>query len=243
MTKPSSYTWLLFDADGTLFDYHRAESQALSGAFRAFGLPFDERIAALYQEINRQVWVDFEAGRISAEALRVARFERLFQATGAVTDPAEFSRRYLLNLGQSSDLLDGALDLIETLRPRFQLGLITNGLKDVQRARLAGSPLADVFDVLAISEELGVAKPDARFFELVLKQAEQPNRENVLVIGDSLSSDILGGLNAGIDTCWFNPAGLPPDPRIPATYTIRRLADLLSLVDGAAQDASRITPV
>lgn len=239
MKTTPNYTWLLFDADGTLFDYNRAEGKALADAFEAFDLAFDERTAALYRDINHQVWVEFELGRISSERLRVARFERLFQAMAAAVDPADFSRRYLLNLGQSSDLVEGALETIDGLRGSYRLGLITNGLSDVQRPRLAGSALADAFEVLAISEELGVAKPDARFFEVVLDQMGRPPREEVLVIGDSLTSDILGGLNAGIDTVWVNPAALPANPNIPATYEIRGIAELGPLLMNGRVSGSR----
>lgn len=227
-----SYQWLLFDADGTLFDYDLAEVKALSGAFRDFELPFDEPSAAQYREINRLVWLDFEHGRISAEDLRVVRFERLFEALGraGTLDADDFSRRYLVHLSEASDLVEGAHEIVNALRARYRMALITNGLSDVQRPRLAGSPLADAFEVLAISEEMGIAKPAAGYFEIVMDRLGRPPKAQLLIIGDSLSSDIQGGLNAGIDTCWYNPTGLPADPRIPARYEIRRLSELAGLL-------------
>jgi 2-haloacid dehalogenase len=225
------YEWLLFDADGTLFDYQRAEAKALEGAFGDFSLPFDDRSAQAYRTINHQVWVDFENGRITSTALRVVRFERLFAHLGVDTDAGQFSDRYLFHLAAGSDLISGAEEVIGVLKNRCRLGLITNGLKDVQRPRLARSAIATCFDVLAISEELGVAKPDPRYFDEVFARMGQPARESVLVIGDSLTSDILGGLNYGVDTCWYNPAGLPPNPEIPATFEIRQLTNLLDRLD------------
>ncbi len=237
MKTNAPYQWLLFDADGTLFDYNQAETNALTGAFADFDLPFDARAAALYRDINHQVWLDFEHGRISAEDLRVVRFERLFAALRLSDriDSEQFSRRYLVHLSESSVLLDGAFETVTALRADYRLALITNGLSEVQRPRLARSPLADFFEVLAISEEMGIAKPAAGFFDMVIERTGFPPKERLLIIGDSLSSDILGGVNAGIDTCWVNPDGLPADPRIPATYEIRHLSELAGILSNGRE--------
>jgi len=230
MTSRKTYHWLLFDADGTLFDYDLAEAKALEGAFRDFHLPFDARVAENYRVINHQIWIDFENGLVSAEALRVLRFERLFASLKISRAAGLFSERYLFHLSQASDLMEGAGDVVRALLDSHQLAIITNGLKDVQRPRLARSTIHDCFKGLFISEELGVAKPDPRFFDIALDRIGRPPRENVLVIGDSLTSDIQGGNIAGIDTCWFNPSALPPVARFPAVYEIRRLEQLLPLL-------------
>jgi 2-haloacid dehalogenase len=224
------YTWLLFDADGTLFDYDLGEAYALESSFLEAGLPFSPATAESYRAINQQIWLDFENGLISAERLRTRRFELLFEAAGLQTDVAAFSARYLIHLSHASQLVDGAETLIRSLRGQYHLGIITNGLKDVQRPRLARSAIDGLFDGIAISEEIGTAKPDPRFFEAAFAEMGNPPRETVLVIGDSLSSDILGGNNYGLDTCWYNPQGKAPDPRIPATYEIRRLVDLMAVL-------------
>jgi YjjG family noncanonical pyrimidine nucleotidase len=225
------YTWLLFDADGTLFDYDLGESYALEKSFLEAGLPFSPAAADTYRAINHQIWLDFENGLISSERLRTRRFELLFEVVGAQTDVETFSARYLIHLSHSSHLVEGAEALVRLLRGQYHLGLITNGLKDVQRPRLARSAIDGLFDVVAISEEIGTAKPDPRFFEAAFAEMGNPPRETVLVIGDSLSSDILGGINYQLDTCWFNPQGKAPDPRIPAKYEIRRLADLREVLN------------
>lgn len=231
MTVSRIYQWLLIDADGTLFNYALAEKKALEGTFRNFCIPFAPGTSDLYRKFNHEVWVDFEKGQISASALRVVRFERLFQAAGITADAEAFSQRYLYNLSAASDLLDGAEAAVRALRGKFRMAIITNGLRDVQRPRLAHSAIAGDFEHLAISEEMGVAKPSARFFEVVLAQIGSPRREEVLVVGDSLSSDILGGINAGIDTCWFNPAGAPADPQIPPMYEVHSWDAFLALLD------------
>jgi putative hydrolase of the HAD superfamily len=137
----------------------------------------------------------------------------------------------LEQLSRASDLIEGAQETIRALRAHYQMAIITNGLSDVQRPRLDASGIADCFALLAISEELGVVKPDPRFFEIVMQRIGQPPKAEVLVIGDSLTSDIQGGNNAGFDTCWYNPTGSAPDPRFPATYEIRILTDLHDLLD------------
>ncbi len=235
MHPSKRYQWLLFDADGTLFDYDRAEAKALEGTFRDFNLPFSARHAETYQVINHQVWQEFENGQISSTDLRVARFQRLFAALrmdGGI-DVEQFSTRYLRNLATASDLMEGAEDVVRKLHGQYHLALITNGLKDVQRPRLANSAIANCFAVVAISEELGAAKPDPRYFDLIFEQMGQPARETVLVIGDSLTSDIQGGVNYSLDTCWFNPQGKPAKPGLRATYEIRHLRELVRLVDGS----------
>lgn len=224
------YQWLLFDADGTLFDYDLAEAKALEGAFRDFDIPFDAQVAENYRVINHQIWVDFEQGLVTAEALRVLRFERLFTKQHISMAAGLFSERYLFHLSQASDLIEGAEDVLRALLKTHQLAIITNGLKDVQRPRLARSTIRDCFKGLFISEEIGIAKPDPRFFEIALDRIGRPRRENVLVIGDSLTSDIQGGNNAGIDTCWYNPTAVPAAAHFPAVYEIRRLEELLPLL-------------
>lgn len=225
------YDWLFFDADGTLFNFDLAEAKALEGTFRDLNIPFEPGYARVYQEINRQVWLEFEQGQITSEALRIVRFQRLFDALSVTVDAEAFSRRYLVNLAMASDLLPGAAELIQRLRQSYHLALITNGLKDVQRPRLARSKISNAFDEVAISEEMGVAKPDPQYFAAVFERIGLADKARVLVIGDSLSSDIQGGVNFGLDTCWYNPQGQDGSQKIKATYEIQQLGDLVDLLE------------
>ena len=231
MEPSTKYDWLLFDADGTLFDFVRAEALALEGTFRDMAIPFEPDYGPIYQEINRQVWRDFEKGQITTDALRLVRFERLFDTLQLVTDTESFSACYLSNLAHIPDLLPGALDLIQRLRGKYHLALITNGLKDVQRPRLARSAIAGDFEAVAISEEMGVAKPDPLYFAALFDRIGWPDKTRVLVIGDSLSSDIQGGRNFGLDTCWFNPLGLDGNQKVQPTYEIKQLGYLLKILE------------
>jgi 2-haloacid dehalogenase len=224
------YEWLLFDADNTLFDFDRAEVKALEMAFSDANLSFLPEYIDAYRKINKQVWSDFEKGIISQDMLRTHRFDRLFKPYGLIFDAERFSEIYLQNLAQCGDLIAGAEDLVNDLQTRFHLGIITNGIAEVQRPRMANSPIADCFDVVAISGEVGAAKPDVRFFDAVFSMIGQPKRETVFVIGDSLTSDIQGANNYGLDACWFNPHGIPRDPQYDILYEVSDLRDMLNIL-------------
>lgn len=224
------YTWLLFDADGTLFDFNKAEAGALVRSFTAAGLPCPPETIAAYHRINAQVWSEFEAGTLTAQELRLKRFSLLFAEIGANLDVPRFSTLYLKNLALGSELEKEAEETIKALAGRYQLAIITNGLVEVQRSRLALSSLASFFPHMFISEELGVAKPAPGFFEAVFEKIGHPSKSSALVIGDSLSSDIQGGIAFGLDTCWYNPLGNPPTPGLTPRYEIRRLSTLVALL-------------
>ncbi len=226
------YTWLFFDADDTLFDYPRAETSALLATFAALGLPHTPRVLADYQHFNLATWRELELGQISALELRTARFARLFAHLGLTVDVAACSRLYLENLAKGTFLLPGAAELLAALAPQYRMGLITNGLPEVQRPRLLGAGLHHYFEFTTISEEIGVAKPDPRFFATALAQAGNPDPRRVLVIGDSLSSDIRGGIQSGLDTLWFNPSGKPVDPLWPPTAMVDRLESICERLTG-----------
>ncbi len=219
-----SYTWLLFDADDTLFDYPLAETKALRSTFEQFGQVYRSEYLRIYQVFNRQVWGEFERGETSAAELRLKRFHMLFQETGIPLDPQEFSLRFLENLAQGCDLLPGAVEVLKAVSSHQHIGLVTNGLKEVQRTRLELSAIRSYFEKIFISDEMGVAKPAAGFFEAVFREIGNPPKSEVLIVGDSLSSDMQGGINYGIDTCWFNPGGKTTE--LPVTYTINRLDQL-----------------
>jgi len=224
------YTWLLFDADDTLFDYGQAEAGALRLTFEQLGVRFDPAYLPVYQRINRQIWQDFEQGKISAEALRTKRFELLFGAIGVSIDAERFSAAYLPNLATQSELTEGALEVVRALHSKYQLAIITNGLRDVQRPRLAQSAIRDYVADIVISEEVGAVKPERAIFDAAFQRMGQPGKDEVLLIGDSLTSDIAGGINYGLDTCWFNPEGKARRDGLVITYEIRRLIELLEIL-------------
>jgi 2-haloacid dehalogenase len=224
------YQWLLFDADGTLFDYDRAEAAALQKVFESFGFEYNLAYAQAYHRINAQIWREFERGEISQVDLRTKRFALLFEALEIEFDSDNFSRSYLKYLGEGYYLLDGAQDILEALYGKTGLMLITNGLKDVQRSRLARSTISHFFADVIISEEVGIAKPENGIFEVAYQKMGCPDKKNILMIGDSLSSDMRGGNQFGIDTCWFNPGGDERDANVSIQYEITHLSEILTII-------------
>ena len=223
------YKWLLFDADGTLFDFDRAEAMALQNTFVQLGRPFEEQYLTEYRQINHQIWLDFEQGRIDSEELKARRFQMLFEVISFDYAPLDFSAKYLANLAQGTFLLDGAEETVRVLSSQFNLALITNGLKTVQRPRLEKSSIKPYFQAVIISEEVGAAKPDPQIFDIAFARMNHPAKNEVLIIGDSLSSDIQGGQNYGIDTCWFNPESRP-NGHAQSTFEIQKLAELAMIL-------------
>lgn len=224
------YDIILFDADDTLFDYGMAESHALTNTFLHFGLPTGAQdYADSYQEINRALWKDLEQGKISSAALRVERFNRLFVANALELDPEEFSEAYLRFLGEGTFLMQGAIELCEELA-ECRLSIITNGIKEVQTSRIQGSLLRDTFEHIIISDEVGSQKPETGIFDYAFAKLGISDKSKVLIVGDSLTSDIQGGINYGIDTCWFNPLGKKNESNVQPKYEIRDLSELLNIV-------------
>lgn len=226
------YKWLLFDLDGTLFDYDKAEAAALEKAFEQAGHRFQPGYAQVYRRINERIWQEFEQGRISQARLRSKRFELLFDAIDVHSDPVTFSTTYLKNLARGWYLVPDAKETVESLYGKVGLLIITNGLKEVQRPRLASSAIGHYFSGVVISEEAGAAKPDRRIFDIAFSKMNDPEKKEVLIVGDGLTSDIKGGNDYGIDTCWFNPAQRPHSLDIEFTYEIGRLKELADIVEG-----------
>ena len=226
------YDWIFFDADGTLFDYDTAEAAALQGGFEACGLPYRPEIGPLYSEINAGIWRDYELGSITQTRLKTERFRRLFGVLDLAADPEEFSRRYLEILSRQTALLEDAEEVVSALAGSVKLLLITNGLAEVQRPRFAASTIGMFFSEIVISEEVGIAKPDPAIFELAFDRIGRPARERVLMVGDNLGSDILGGARYGVATCWYNPAGSPNGHEVEPDHVIAGLRQLHAIVAG-----------
>ncbi len=226
----SQYTTLLFDADATLMDFHRSEHEAVSECLAFFELPHDESIIKKYSEINAGYWKMLERGEIEKEKLYPARWQSLIDHYGFKCRAEDISNKYIERLATKSYMLDGALELCQKLYGRFQMYIVTNGQKDIQRSRLFPAPLFKYFDGCFISEDIGYEKPSIIFFDAVKNNIPNYDPEKTIIIGDSLTSDMQGGINAGIDTCWYNPKGLALPSNYDVTYiakNFKEIADIL----------------
>ena len=224
------YKFLLFDLDGTIFDYDKAEMNALKKTFNDFGFGFEETHLELYRKFNAQVWREFEEGTLQQDELKIRRFDELKNSLKLDFNIYDFSDSYLKNLSGRTDLIDGSAEILDILQSNYKIFLITNGLKDVQRPRIAASEVAKYFKDIIISEEVGYAKPDPKIFDIAFKRMNNPGKDEVLLIGDSLSSDITGGSNYGVDTCWFNPKSIEKPHGLNITHEIKNLDELINIL-------------
>ncbi|HSB02172.1 MAG TPA: YjjG family noncanonical pyrimidine nucleotidase, partial [Anaerolineales bacterium] len=198
------YPWLWFDADGTLFDYNKAEATALKQAFSSLDLPFEESYLVTYRRINQGLWQALERREVTPGVLRLRRFELLLEAIQLRASIDRMSNAYLEHLAMCTDLMDGADEVLQTLHGTSRIAIVTNGLDAVQRGRLERSTIRGLITELIISEEIGAAKPHPAFFEAACARTGYPPKSDILLIGDSLTSDIRGGVDYGLDTCWYN---------------------------------------
>jgi 2-haloacid dehalogenase len=224
------YPWLFFDADGTLFDYNRAEAKAFRKAFELLKFQVEDHYLDAYQRINRDLWKALERHEITPAVLRVRRFELLLEALHLAGSADDLNVAYVEQLGLCTDLIDGAFDVLQTLSKTSRIAIVTNGLDAVQRSRLMHSTIHPFITELIISEEVGAAKPHPAYFDAAFARIGNPPKSDVLIIGDSLTSDIQGGVNYGMDTCWYNPAEEIPPEELPITYEIKDLPALLEII-------------
>lgn len=195
-------------------------------------LPDSEALLAAYREINARHWRRLEQGRTTPQRLRVDRWRELLAEHGALehVDPVLLAERYLHHLATGSQLVDGAVEVVSRLARSRRVAFISNGLSDVQRPRLEASQLADAAEVVVISDEVGAAKPDPAIFDAAFVRMGDPPREAVVLVGDSLTSDVAGGAAYGLETVWVAPADVPdPDPPRP-THRISHLRELPPLL-------------
>lgn len=224
------YKFLLFDADETLFDFKMAEKMAFSATLKSYNLPENNESHTVYSEANAEQWALLEKNLVTKEELKSNRFKKFCDHFGYKCDPKEMSDIYITSLANQSHIFDGVLEIVRELSLDHQLYIITNGFKYSQTKRIKNSPIYTYFKAIFISEEMGYEKPDKRFFERATALIEGFNKDNAIIIGDSLSSDILGGINFGIDTCWFNPSNKPLPDNIKPTYIISKLDQIKNIL-------------
>ncbi len=224
------YEWLLFDLDDTLLNFSVSEHFALTQALAKVGIDFQATHLEIYERINRKCWDDFEAGILPQSAINHTRFSRFLIAMNLQKEnPTEFGNYYLEQLSEKAVYMKGADTLLEEQYGKYKLGIVTNGLKQVQRPKLRKNNLAHYFNIIVVSDEIGVSKPNTSFFDHAFREMNFPDKEKVLIIGDSLNSDIRGGHNYGIDTCWYNFKKKQNTINLKPTFEIDDLNQLKSL--------------
>ena len=225
------YDAVLFDADDTLFDFERAQSHALEATFADHGLTLSVGSAIdLFREINTAVWREYEVGQSTTTVIRTKRFIQLCDRLTLHADPQSMSDCFIGHLAEADYLLDGAVELLELLRGRVTLVMVTNGLSGVQRPRFARANMDRYFKDIVISEEIGIQKPDARVFGIALSRAGNVAHDRAIMLGDNLQSDIKGALDAGLDACWVNLRGQANDDGVTPTFAVTALSEIPALL-------------
>jgi HAD superfamily (subfamily IA) hydrolase, TIGR02254 len=221
---------LLFDADNTLFDFDACEKEALRLAFQKYGYTLEEQLCKVYSGINLDLWKQYEKGLIDRNVLIYKRFEILFDKYGFSYDVRKFEDDYQELLGMQHFFMEDAYDVIEKLHAEYDLYIVTNGVTATQLRRFHDSTIDRFMKDIFVSEQTGSQKPKKEYFDYCFERIENFDRDRIMIIGDSLSSDITGGYNAGIATCWYNPDGHANPADIKADYVIRKLTELYDIV-------------
>lgn len=224
---------LFLDLDDTILDFKKAERIAISATIRDFGVEPTEEVLGRYHVINKGQWEMLERGEKTRAQILVDRFAILFEELGVDVDAEKCARRYEHNLSQGHWFLPGAEEAVKRLHKRFRLFLASNGTASVQHGRMTSAGLYPWFEKVFVSQEIGFNKPSVDYFNACFAQIPDFDRSRCIMVGDSLSSDILGGINAGIATCWVaplnkDPGAVHPDYRIESITQLEELLDSLN---------------
>ena len=223
--------FLFLDLDDTILDFHKAEHIALGKTLRSFGLEPTQDVLDRYSLINKAHWERLERKELTREQVLVGRFGVLFGEYGINVDPTLCARTYENNLSIGHYFLPGAYEAVEALSKKYKLYLASNGTAKVQAGRLESANISHFFREIFISQEIGANKPDIKYFEGCFAKIPDFDITKAMIVGDSLTSDILGGKNAGMKTCWVNPNGKTAPENIQPDYEIKALSELEGLLE------------
>lgn len=221
---------VILDLDDTILDFHKSERLALSKTFREFGIEPSDSTLSLYSEINRECWQRLERLELTRDEVLCGRFAILFKRIGVVADERSVQAKYEYNLSFEAHFLDGASEMLERLYGNYKLYIGSNGTAIVQDRRIELSGLAKYFDGIFISQRVGADKPAAEFFDRAIADMNASSRSEIIIVGDSLTSDIKGGIKAGIHTCYFNPHRRENKTDIKPEYEIFSYEELYSVL-------------
>lgn len=228
------FTTILWDVDGTLLDFIYSQRISMRKCFQAFGREITEEMLERYSQINDSYWKRLELGEITKEELLTGRFRAFFEEYGIYDMDAEsFRQEYQNNLGRVYRCIDDSPEVCRSLMGRVRQYIVTNGVTATQVSKIKLSGLYDVVDGLFISEEVGAPKPQKEFFDYCFAHMEEKDKSKILIVGDSLSSDIRGGVQAGIATCWYRPEGTENASAYTPDYEISNLHEIYGVISEA----------
>ena len=226
------FEFLFLDLDDTILDFQKAEHIALSKTLRDFGLEPTETVLKRYNLINKAHWEALERKEMTRDQVLLGRFQVLFTEFQLDVDPEKVARSYEHNLGIGHWFMPGAEEAVEALSKKYKLYLASNGTASVQKGRMTSANLYRFFEKVFVSQQIGANKPSTEYFERCFAQIPGFDKSKAIMVGDSLTSDILGGQNAGIATCWVNPNHKPGREDIRVDYEIEALSQLEALLEG-----------
>ncbi len=219
---------ILFDLDNTLFDFYASEKKALTKTLTFFGITPDEKMLRRYSEINLEHWKRLERGELTRAEVKTGRYRQLFNEYNVAVSPEKTTAYYEQKLSEEGDLMEGALELLECLHNKYRLYVVSNGTLICQQGRMKNTGITDFFENHFISQQIGFEKPQKEFFDYCFLNIPDFKKEETIIVGDSISADIIGGKNAGIKTVWFNPSDEKSD--LP-DYEIYALSELKILLE------------
>ena len=225
------FEFLMLDLDDTILDFHKAEGIALSKSLRQFGLEPTEEVLSLYSRINKAHWEALERKELTRAQVLSGRFQVLFAQMGMKVDEEKVARAYEHNLSIGHYFLPGAEEAVDRLSKKYRLFLVSNGTTSVQKGRMTSANLYRFFEKVFVSQQIGHNKPAKEYFDACFAQIPDFDKSRAIIVGDSLTSDILGGIHAGIATCWVNPGHKEGRPDIKPDYEIEALSQLEELLE------------
>lgn len=225
------YQYLLFDVDQTLLDFKACERSALQESFAYFNLDQRHDVYDYYQQYNKALWQDFENGKIKREMIFEIRFDNVFKHFKIDLDGKVFERYYRSRLSANHQLMPYAIEVLQYLSQRYDIYLVSNGLIQTQKQRIKDSTIQQYVKGVFISEEIGYKKPSLEYFDYVFKHIPSFQKDEALMIGDSLNADMIGGKQAGLDVCFMNEANIKQD-KVKVDYEVNDLRQLIAILEG-----------
>lgn len=226
------YRYILFDADNTLLDFDKAQRLSFNEVLKYYGYQYSDQTFKQYEVINQNLWHQFELGLIEKKVVQEKRFLEFFSVLGEKVDGAQADSVYQENLSKQYWLMPNAEKICKVLSQHAILVIVTNGVGKTQRLRIANSKIAKLMSYVIVSEDIGYSKPNINFFTETFKVIGRSKNDSILIVGDSINSDIQGGINVGIDTCWYNPSGKQTPVGLNLNYVISNLNQLPKIIMG-----------